>query len=171
MTLRDLQESWRTAIEHDGSYCPVCGRWGKIYARKINQTMARALIWLCLAEKNDEGWVDVPNTGPQWLVRSNQLPTLRWWELVERMPNRGVNKTKFSGMWRPTVQGYDFANGALSVPHKVFTYNGDVEAYGPEKVYIQQCLGDNFDYGVVLQTQFAHRNGKESNNGLFPKNN
>lgn len=167
MELEEARKIWRTAIEHDGGYCGVCGRWGKIYARKINQTMARALLWLCDAQKNEAGWVDVPNTGPQWLVRSNQLPTLRWWELVERMPNLGVNKTKFSGMWRPTVQGYDFANGVLSVPHKVFTYNGDVEAYGPEKVYIKQCLGDNFDYDTVLRTSFAQRNDMKDNDGLF----
>lgn len=148
-----LRRSWKETIEHDGGHCPVCDRWGKIYARGINATMARSLIWLSVAEKDEHGWVDVPNSAPRWLVRSNQLPTLKWWRLVERRGNTEETTNKFSGFWRCTKLGLDFVNGTVPVPKKVFTYNNVVEGYSDENIYIRDCEGV-FDYPDVMQTQF-----------------
>jgi len=148
--MEKLRGVWRGTIETSGGHCPVCDRWGKIYARPINRTMARSLIWLCYATPDDAGWVDVPKIGPRWVVQSNQLPTLRWWGLVERKNNEGETKTKHSGLWRPTPEGLDFVHNNTRVPKQVFTYNDTVQGYGTETVTIRDCFTDNFDYNATM---------------------
>lgn len=152
--LQTLRHQWRDTIEHEGGHCPVCDRWGKVYPRAINRTMARSLIWLTQAKPVKDGWVDVPAQAPKWLVRSNQLPTLRWWGLVERMPHDSGEK-KFSGMWRVTQSGHDFVDGKVTVPHKVFTYNGEVEGVSLETVKIHECFSSLFDYETTMRGTFG----------------
>lgn len=151
--LQQHRDAWRHTIEGDGGHCPVCDRWGRIYGRGLNETMARSLIWLVSAPM-DGGWVDVPLKAPRWVVRSNQLPTLKWWGLVERCPNDKDSKLKHSGLWRPTALGYDFVNAGARVPKKVFTYNDQVEAHSAETVAIHQCFKQQFDYQEVMNTHF-----------------
>jgi hypothetical protein len=147
--LRAIRSVWRSVIEKDGGRCPCCDRWGKVYARPINETMARSLIWLCNAPSKN-GWVDVPTEAPRWLVRSNQLPTLRWWDLVERAHGKEIDK-KYSGFWRPTELGRSFAEGKIAMPKAVFTYNGERERYGEETIRIHECFGSYFSYQEVMK--------------------
>jgi hypothetical protein len=148
-TVVALREEWRRAIEGDGAECPCCARWGKVYPRHINETMARSLIWLCAAPLTGD-WVYVPATAPRWLVRSNQLPTLRWWDLVERAASDDKIK-KHSGLWRPTQLGRDFAEGKITVPKTVYTYNGTRERYGDKMTTINACFGTHFSYQDVMR--------------------
>jgi len=159
--MQRLRTVWRSMIESSGGHCPVCDRWGKVYSRPINRTMARSLIWLCHAPTDDSGWVNVPKTAPRWVVQSNQLPTLRWWGLVERKGNDGDTKTKHSGHWRPTAEGLDFVYANTSVPKQVFTYNDTVQGYGLETVKVGDCFIDNFDYSATMATYAPTRATQE----------
>lgn len=150
--IQRLRIIWRSIIENGGGRCPVCSRWGKIYGRNINKTMAQSLVWICHAEVDAEGWVDVPATAPRWVVQSNQLPTLKWWGLVERRFNDGKNKTKFSGMWRPTEKGLDFVHNNTRIAKQVFTYNDEVQGFGLDTVTLRDCFEDNFDYNATMNT-------------------
>lgn len=147
--IKVLRKLWKEAIHDTGEVCPVCDRWGKVYPRNINQTMAESLIWLVSASRDVE-WVDVPNIAPKKIVRSNQLPTLRWWGLVERAPNDDPHK-KFSGFWRPTALGRKFVHGQEKVSQKVFTYNNEVLGFGDDKISIGDCFGEIFDYHEVMR--------------------
>jgi hypothetical protein len=146
--LDELRGMWRVAIEEDGGHCPCCDRWGKIYPRSLNDTMARSLLWLVNQSANGD-WIDVPQRAPRWLVRSNQLPTLRWWGLVERFETDDKTK-KHSGFWRATERGVLFAQNRLQVPKKVYTYNAEVESFSEELVTIRDCVG-SFDYSAVME--------------------
>jgi len=152
--LQNLRKNWRNCIEGDGGHCPVCDRWGKVYARNINRTMAYSLLWLIGAKANESGWVDVPNTAPKLILRSNQLPSLRWWGLVERLESNDPS-LKHSGMWAATAKGLEFAYQNIKVPHRIFTYKGEVEAFSEQQVLISECFEDNFDYQEVMKTLFT----------------
>ena len=154
--LKELKEHWRIAIEGEGAHCPVCSRWGKIYARSINKTMAYSLIWLCGATSDEHGWVDVPNSNNMRVIRSNQLPTLRWWGLVERRPSNDESK-KHSGFWRVTEKGRDFAYGRIAVPQKVFTYDAEVVTHSDQYTRIWECFKTKFDYQEVMNQTFPNR--------------
>lgn len=155
MDLRKLKEDWEYTIHDEGGVCPVCDRWGKVYGRHLNMTMARSLIWLCQeALKDPDAWVDVPNTAPRSIVRTNQLPTLAWWGLVERCHKNDVNKTKYSGLWKPTQKGWQFYRGEINIPHKVYTYNNTVEGFSDNLVFIKDCFETTFDYIQVMSSSF-----------------
>ena len=151
--LTELRDIWRGIITGDGGHCPCCDRWGKVYARTLNETMARSMVWLA-HNSADGSWVDVPKTAPRWLVQSNQLPTLRWWGLVERMGNEDDPTKKHSGLWRATQKGIEFANNQIKVPKKVFTYNAEVEAFGEDMVSISDCT-EHFNYSEVMGTEYG----------------
>jgi hypothetical protein len=147
--LQRMRGKWRTTIEDGGGNCPCCDRWGRIYPRTINETMARSLIWLCEAP-TENGWVNVPTHAPRWLVRSNQLPTLRYWDLVERAGSKSVDK-KYPGLWRPTELGRVFARDEVSMPKTVYTYNNQREKYGDEVIRISDCFGSHFSYKELMR--------------------
>lgn len=148
--LSELRAVWRSVIEGDGGHCPCCNRWGKVYPRTLNKTMAHSLIWLAHHSANGD-WVDVPLRAPRWLIRSNQLPALRWWGLIERSEPDEEDKTKkHSGLWRATAKGIQFAQNQLRVPKKVYTYNAEVEGFSDELVSIEDCV-EAFDYSAVME--------------------
>jgi hypothetical protein len=158
----ETQKSWQEVISGKGGHCPTCHRWGKIYARILNNTMAKSLIWLCQEKaRTQKDWVDVPNTAPRFVIRSNQLPILATWGLVERCPKTQVdgkqfkvNSAKYSGLWRPTLKGWDFYHDRIKVPQRAFTYNNVVLKYGDQEVSLQDCFETLFDYNQVMMSNF-----------------
>ena len=148
--LTELRALWRGAIEADGGHCPCCDRWGRVYPRSLNETMARSLVWLA-HHSIDGDWVDVPKHAPRWLIRSNQLPTLRWWGLVERQGTEDPTK-KHSGFWRATQNGILFAQNNIKVPKKVYTYNAEVEGFSDELISIKDCV-EFFNYSAVMESR------------------
>lgn len=143
--LKRLRNMWRETINNTGGICPVCDRWGKTYPRSINKTMAQSLIWLC----SKPGWVDIPATAPRDVIKSNQLPTLRWWGLVERLPSNTGAK-KHSGVWRATHRGRSFVAGYLAIEKTVVTYKGEVIARSDERIHISQ-IHSEFNYSEVME--------------------
>ena len=144
-TLAEARVKWKQTIREDGGHCPCCDRWGKIYPRHFNNTMARSLMWL--AKQND--WCDVPNMAPREIVRSNQLPTTRWWGLCERQTSDDSG-SKHSGWWRVTDKGYSFACGITTIPKTAYTYNGDVLGFDDDLIHIKDTFKTKFDYEKVM---------------------
>ena len=154
----DLGASLEEAIAYvranldDGVRCPCCDKYARRYRRSFNSTMARSLLWLVVEwDKNSQvGWVDVPKAGPRWLVKSNQLPTVRWWGMVERPPDTEDSALKHSGLWRPTDLGVRFALRQVRVPSKAVTYDGQVEGLEGDEITIVDALGKKFDYAELM---------------------
>ena len=167
-TIQDAREAWKKTIHGDGGVCPCCDRFGKVYARALNKTMILSLQWLYKAnqEAGLREWIDVPNTAPKSVLRSNQLASLRWWGLVERqLPDPEDKKVKHSGKWRVTLRGLDFVEGSLLVPRKVSTYNGEVVSFSDDEVAIKDVVAD-FNYEAVMTTTHI-----PESKALFPKGN
>jgi hypothetical protein len=150
MNVDEAREEWQRKVAGEGGCCPVCDRWGQIYSLPINRTKARSLLWLCSATINEDGWVDVPNTAPRFVIRSNQLPSLHYWNLVESPGFR-------TGKWRPTALGLDFAYGLVQVPQRVFVYNDIVQRFGDKQVYIQDCFKEQFEYKEMMADIYSRR--------------
>ena len=151
VTLAEAHAVWQAIIEGEGGACPCCGRFGKIYERQFNATMAKSLIWLANTHTEDpEDWVHVPSVAPKSIVRTNQLATTRWWGLIERMPGGGDLKTKHSGFWRTTRRGRRFSRGLILIPFSVFTYAGEVVRRSEELVSLEDTFATPFDYQQVM---------------------
>ncbi len=149
-----LKAQWHTTIHGDGGECPTCERFGKVYSRGLNDTMAKSLEWL-YDQNTKQGvrtWINVPSTAPAEVIRTNQLPSLRWWGLVERELPAPGSKQKHSGNWRVTLRGADFVEGKMLVPKKVMTYNGEAVGYSDEQTDITSCHKASFDINDVMTT-------------------
>lgn len=147
-----LAEARRHLIAHldEGVHCPCCDQYARRYKRKLNSGMVRALLWLVQVHRQGNGdWVDVQVNAPAWLLRTKQLPTTRYWGLVERAPNDASTR-KSSGQWRPTDLGIRFAFGDVRVPRHVYVYNDVVEAFSAERTDVIEALGDRFSYSELM---------------------
>jgi hypothetical protein len=153
MTLAEARDEWwKKTITGDGGDCPCCDRWGKMYQRGINRTMAGGMVWLAQMTADGE-WIDAPHQGPHWMVRSNQYQTMRWWGLCERCaPLPGEDK-KFSGFWRITDLGKQWTNNKVKVPKYVWTYDNTVIKFEGPMVGIDEIFED-FSYNAVMKTKF-----------------
>jgi hypothetical protein len=154
-TLEGAKGDLRSGLQ-EGINCPCCGRWAQAYWRGINKTMARALRWLYdeyLARYYGQDyaceviWIDITK-GPAWLLRSNQLATLRWWGLVERKGPSDDSK-KHSGMWKPTRLAHGFLAGNASVPAKVCTVFGEVVDRSYETITVND-IRHHFNYADTM---------------------
>tara|TARA_R110002060_G_scaffold2549_3_gene4261 strand:+ start:2689 stop:3198 length:510 start_codon:yes stop_codon:yes gene_type:complete len=135
-----------------GMICPCCDKFTRAYRRNFNSTMSRSLIWLVKIWEAENPWVDVPKNAPRWLVRSNQLPSVRWWDLIERCPNDNP-EVKHSGLWRPTQKGLEFVYKRTKIPSKALTYDGKVIALEGDMVTIEDTLGTKFHYAELMGDQ------------------
>lgn len=151
LSLGDARKWLRYRAMQKGSQCPCCGGFTRFYERRINKTMARCLGWLAHISGPDLDWVEVPKKAPRWLLRSNQLATLRHWNLVEKQESV-ESKGKASGIWRPTQRGYEWATGSIQIPKFVAIYKGDTLArYGPLHSFSDAVASEYFDYEKTLE--------------------
>lgn len=148
-TLPPMPPAWTAAIEGDGAHCPCCHRWGKVYRRGLNASMARALMWLVHQEARSDGWIHVPSGAPPWLLRSQQLPTLRLWDLVEGF-STGGSQLQSSGLWKPTQLGVAFANNRATVQKYVYVYNNAVRDTEGDQIFIGDALGSKYNYEEIM---------------------
>ena len=162
--LKDAREDWQRAIEGDGGYCPCCARWGKIYRRPLNASMARALIWLVNTPHRGDGWVHVPSAAPVWLLRAQQWSSLHLWDLV--MGQRPEHtKLASSGLWQPTDLGRAFAADRARVKRYVYVYNNKVLECEGDEISIQEALGDKYNYAEIMANYNGTPSGWEEYDG------
>ena len=147
-TLEEARARLREGVR-EGTWCPCCDRWAQAYWRTINKTMARGLQWLAMRAGMETGYYVDITTPPAWLLRSNQLATLRWWGLIERAPNDDPKK-KSSGMWALTNLGRHFIRGNVAVPRRVCTLFGDVVDQSDDTITVHD-IQHHFDYMEVLR--------------------
>lgn len=145
----------RMSYTSKGIKCPICEKFVKRHNRPINSSMARSLLWLVRfsSEHPDQEWVDVPRQAPKWLLQTKQLSTVSWWGLIESRENTDSTK-KNSGYWRPTEHGRAFVSGEISVPTRVYTYNGEVLGFSPEHIRFRDALASpGFNYEDAMSSE------------------
>jgi hypothetical protein len=164
-TLGRLRDIWRSVIEGSGGHCPVCDRWGKITPIRMTHTTVRSLVWLRnIQDTTGQPWIHVPSVAPRFVMRSYSISSLKHWGLVQQRAEvpepktPGAPRTKFSGHWRITPLGREFAAGQIAVPQAVFVYNDSVWGKSDKEVYARDCFKEQFDYDAVMSSTLA---GKE----------
>lgn len=144
--LAKMRHNWNSWIEADGSFCPCCGKWGKVYKIKLSQHLALCLRWM-LVHGDENGWVDVQNRAPRWMLKSKTYPLLEHWDLVE-------SQAKRSGIWRATRKGQDFISGSITMPSAVHIYDNKVWGFESQDVSFRGCFGKHFDFDEMMSAQF-----------------
>lgn len=153
MTVAEYRETFfeRVNTPH-GTTCDACLRYGKVYARKLNSGMAHTLLWLVGEFQRHNGWIDVPETAPRSVIKSNEIGKLRHWDFVEQKPKEDGDAGKHSGVWRPTPAGISFVLGHTQAFSHILLYNNHHIGFMESTISIQQALGNSFDYNELMST-------------------
>ena len=144
--------------QQDGTCCPVCDKFGKEYKRKLNRTMARSLIWLVKEYERTGAWVKIAKTAPKFVLASNQIVTLRAWDLIIVKDNDDPTKSS-SNLLKPTEDGIDFVYGRVEVPSHHFEYRGEVLGHTEEYITIYEAIGD-FNYAALMSSSGRDTGGE-----------
>jgi hypothetical protein len=152
--LRLTREEWVTEIRNalgidaqkpGGTECPACEQHVQVYKRKIHASMAAMLI--AMYRKAPVGtWIYLPDL-PQ---KSRDGTGLAFWGLIEEERQRREDGGR-AGYWRVTWKGRRFVEGHVPVRKYAYVYNGRVLTHEGEHVYIENCLGNKFDYRELME--------------------
>ena len=156
-TLEEAKE-WLRGKFAKGADCPCCGQFVKLYRRKLNSSMAYAMILLAKHQKEIGGaWFHVPDylssVTSTATIRGGDWSKLRYWGLIESDESIRDDGSKRAGVWRVTEAGMAFAANDKSVPSHVHIYNGEAfSSYQTgETTNIEQALGEKFNYRELMR--------------------
>lgn len=160
VTLNTLAEAQKYVQDHrhDGTTCPCCDQFVKVYRRTITSTMARGLIELYRAVQDSNEYVHLEtlagNDARRVRVWRGDFTKLRFWNFIEPQPldsNAGDEK-KDAGVWRLLDQGRQFARGEIMIASHAYVFNNTVLEYEQKsQITIHDALGKNFDYGKLMK--------------------
>jgi hypothetical protein len=129
---------WLTERLDAGGACPCCRQHAERYNRPLHAKMAADLIRMAVRF----------GVGRAFHVRElgghpGDFAKLALWGLIadlgERRPDGGR-----AGWWRVTVAGARFVAGHSRVPAHCLVYAGEVQAWDPKLVGIEEALGKRF---------------------------
>lgn len=140
-------KAWLRARIDEGARCPCCNQFAKVYKRKINSAMAKALIQFYRA-----GGTTQFIHGPTLLggARADE-GKLRYWGLLEEETERRPDGGR-AGYWRVTPVGELFVQGKSTVYKYARVYDGRCLGLVGDQVTIKDALADKFDYAELMRT-------------------
>ena len=142
-SLLDAQE-WLRGQLAEGARCPCCTQFAKVYRRKVNSAMARALIY----QYRTAGMEYAQTT--RLCPWTHEAAQLSWWGLLEEEPVRRDDGGR-SSWWRVTELGARFARNEILIPKYALIYDGRLQRMDSEKrVSIVDCLGVKFNYSELM---------------------
>lgn len=143
-------KKWLQARLAKGEKCPLCNQNAKLYKRKINSGMAKALISMHLhtGAFGKSGWVYLPGISHLWQGRDEA--GLRYWGLIEESTEPREDGGR-AGWWRVTERGRLFVLDGTTVPTYALIYDGKVMGYEGDPVGIRDALGSKFSYAELME--------------------
>lgn len=130
------------------SDCPCCGRFSKIYTRKLYSTICWQLIRAYRLGAADE-WVHSSQLIPNGVSGVGDFAKAKYWGLIVPKQNDDASK-KASGEWMLTALGVSFILGKVSVPKHVLVFDDSVIHQSVETASIVQCLDEQFNYSELM---------------------
>jgi hypothetical protein len=140
----------------DGVTCPACGQLCKVYKRKLNSTMALALVMIYQHFKQNphHTWLHVAaflvKVKRDSSIAGGDVVKLRYWGLLERAPGERDDGSDRVGRYRITEVGKQFVEGKIAVPRYVYLYNQLLLRLSEEMTTVQEALGDRFSYAELM---------------------
>lgn len=145
MPLGEARAELRLLVD-DGHRCPLCTQFAKVYKRKLNSRMARALIAMYRAG-GAHTYVHLPTVAGDGCEGGK----LRYWGLVSEEAERRDDGGR-TGWWTITPTGVRFLHGQATVEKYAHIYDGRCLRLSGPPTTIQQALGTRFNYHELMDT-------------------
>jgi hypothetical protein len=153
--LFDARPMWevRQQLEvdrHEGTTCPCCDQYVKVYHRKLTAMTARILIEMWV--RAGQEWVWLPSM-PEG--KHGDTAKARYWGLIEA-PTEPLSRPDGStrvGWWRLTDLGAQWVRGEASVPAYALVYNGQLLELDGSRgaTTVRDALGTRFNYTDLME--------------------
>lgn len=148
-TVQETKDFLRQNYEK-GCTCPSCGQFVKLYKRKLNSSMARALIILFNLSKTQE-WIHSREITKNVNI-TGDFAKMAYWKLIEEKKKEGGEDKRTSGIWKITERGRQFVRGQIRIPAYVFIYNAKLQGFSDDTATIRDCLGKKFSYSELMNS-------------------
>lgn len=148
MDTLELEKARLTENREKGTHCNACGQFVKLYRRQIYATIARALI--TVYKSYGENSFHINDVIDPVANARGDFQKIRFWGLVENVPDETPTLKKSSGRWKLTPKGIAFILSDTTIPKYVYLYDGQVKGFGGSEVTIRQCLGKEFSYYELM---------------------
>lgn len=153
-TVRDARVYINSQLDKGkAAKCPCCTQTVKVYKRKLNAGMSRALIVLYNYSSPMGETVHMGKllTERKINAANTEYPKLAYWGLIKKMPKAAeVTHKKDSGYWEITALGRAFVEDRVKVPAYMEVFNKRVLRPGGDRVGIRDTLGREFDYQELM---------------------
>jgi hypothetical protein len=167
--LEARKETFEAALFGKGKKCPCCDRFVKVYKRKFNSAMGRALIILYRHYNSPMGmklgpeeWVHFPTLLMGKGAQRSDEGKLAIWGLVEKLSGLRDDGSKRNGFYRITDLGRKFARSEIDLPAHAFLYYGgqvlgfsDGDKYPKALVRIGDVFGKSFNYREMMEAPYG----------------
>jgi hypothetical protein len=151
--MEDLSEIKKFLKDHmeDGTDCPACEQFVKLYKRKLNSSMSVTLLELYRKTHKTRSYIHVNELEEYKNLNGGGFATLKHWGLIEECPKDHAEfHKKSSGYWKITQKGVDFCEGKIKVKQHVLIYNQKAVGFSEEEISITESLKDNFNYSELM---------------------
>lgn len=139
-------KAWLRAKIDEGARCPCCNQMAKVYKRKINSGMAKALIVMYKHAGTD--WFYLPDIRSRWQGRDEAV--LRYFGLIEEATERRDDGGR-AGWWRVTDVGQLYVLNRAQTYKYARVYDGKCLGLVGDLCGIKEALGDKFDYSELMR--------------------
>ncbi len=148
--------AWVLEQHKKGAVCPCCDQLAKRYKRKLNSSMAYALLLIYRHFKTHTDWLHVPeyleevcNTGPT-KRGGDWAKMVHWGLIVGKDDETRTDGSKRTGFYKITQKGIDFVRGRIRVPKYAHLYAAKCIALSPDDTSISEALGSRFNYSELM---------------------
>lgn len=134
----------------EGTDCPCCGRYAKLYRRTLHSSVALQLIRLYQLTRGDT-YAHASNFILRDMTGVGDFTKAKYWKLIEEKPHEAGDK-KSSGFWKLTDLGTAFVEGIAGVPRYAIVFDDTVQRFAGASWYIHDSLGKKFSYSELMRT-------------------
>lgn len=149
MTL-DRAKAWLEEKLEQGTKCPCCYQYIKIYKRHFNSEMARVMIYIYKHSIKAPGWFHAKHVLGQTGKRDRDMGFLKHWRLVEEMEAEKEDGNPHAGYYRITKAGEEFVLGNLSIPKYKMILRNEVVSESKDLITIHGTRGKHFNYSELM---------------------
>jgi len=155
-TSLDDAKAWVQSNLRTGVVCPACGQFCKVYKRKLNSTMALALVMIYQHFRLHprDTWLHVPaflvKVKRDSTIAGGDAAKLRFWGVIEPQKGERADGSDRVGRYSITSVGRQFVEGKIAVPRYIYLYNQALLRLSEEMITIQEALGDRFNYNELM---------------------
>ena len=145
-SLAQARHEMREKIDK-GTRCPCCGRFVKLYKRKLSAEMVVFLFALCREYRGD--FLDIRRLRT-WKYQRGDYAYLAHWGLVEQREGDEPGK-RGSAHWKPTEEAFQFIFRHLKMASHIHMLCGDYLGRSDKLVSVDDALGEKFDYDELMR--------------------